>query len=117
MEQTTQSSQQRKPQQATAPDVPIDLGDAESVAARNKKLKSRQSRLDNGLKLVLGHPDSRLWLHSIIEESGPLNEAFTGNSATFFKCGQQAVGKHLMAILLEKHLDEYVLMCKEANDV
>ena len=99
------------------PVLPVDLSDPESVAQRNKGLKGRDARIKNGLKLVLGHPDSRLWLHGLIAEMKPFQEAFTGNSTTFYNCGQQAIGKKLTAQLLDEFLDEYVTRMREAKNV
>ncbi len=107
---------QREPQQATEPVKPFDAGDPEAVAAKAKTSKGREARIKNGLKLVLGHPDSRLWLHSQLNDAGPFTEAFTGNSTTFYNCGKQAGAKRLMATLLDDFLDEYVLMMKEAKN-
>src|SRR3970040_1722188 len=92
-----------------------DLGDPEQVRQDAQKAATRDKRIANGLALLLPQPDSRLWLYSLLEEAGPFREAFTGNSTTFFRCGEQAWAKRLIAIMLDSHLEAYTRMMKEGK--
>ena len=92
-----------------------DVGDPEQVKADAQKAVTRDKRIANGLTLVLSQPDSRLWLYSLLEDAGPFREAFTGNSTTFFRCGEQAWAKRLIALMLDSHLDGYTRMMKEGK--
>lgn len=96
-------------------DKPFDAGDAEQVNARQQKVAIREKRIDSGLALVLGHPDSRLWLFDLLEKAEPFGEPFTGNSTTFYNAGKQAWAKKLTATMLDHHLDAYSKMMKENN--
>ena len=100
---------------AKQPPEQTDLSDPEQVRQRNQKVDGRQKRIDNGLALVLSHPDSRLWLFAMIEEANPFGEPFTGNSHTFYNCGSQAWAKKLIATMLDSHLEAYTRMMKENN--
>lgn len=92
-----------------------DVGNPEQVKVDSQKAATRDKRITNGLTLVLSHPDSRLWLYSMLEEAGPFRNAFTGNSGTFLRCGEQAWAQRLIAIMLDSHLENYVRMMKEGK--
>ena len=95
---------------------PLDLGDPSQAKEAKRRAESRDKRINNGLALVLSHPDSRLWLFSMLEDAGPFQDAFATNAAlTSYRCGQQAWAKRVTAIMLEQHLDLYTRMMKENN--
>jgi hypothetical protein len=111
---SSNSAQQRKPQQATpAAEAPYNAGDPKSVAGAEKRKRMHEALRRAGLGEIMGSKAGRAWMYWLLEEMAPMNNAFTGNSATFFNCGKQYIGQHLVAQLLEEHLDAYVLMCKE----
>ena len=93
-----------------------DLGDPEQVRADAQKAASRDKRIANGLKLVLSQADSRLWLYALLEEAGPFQEPFTGNSTTFYNAGKQAWARKLVATMLDLHLDDYTRMMSENKE-
>ncbi len=80
---------------------PFDAGDPEQVKERETKAGQREKRIANGLALVLSHADSRLWLYDLLQAAGPFRDPFTGNSHTFYNCGQQAWARVLTAKMLE----------------
>lgn len=89
--------------------------DREQVEAKAKKAERRDQRVANGLKQILANADTRAWLWWLLDEMGPFQETFTGNSTTFYNAGRQAIGKRLVSQLLEKFPDEYFTMVKEAK--
>jgi hypothetical protein len=91
----------------------FNAGDPELVNARNKRAAERTRRIMNGLKMIMDQPDTRLWLYQMLEESGPLQEPFTGNSTTFYNCGRSSLGRRVMAQLLERFPEQYFMMVKE----
>ena len=92
----------------------IDHSDPQQVEKKDRLLATREKRIQNGITLVLSHPDSRLWLYSMLEEAGPFQDAFATNSSlTAYQCGKQAWAKRLTAILLESHAENYKRMMVE----
>lgn len=94
-------------------DKDIDHGDPDQVQAKSQKAATRAKRIENGLRLVLSHEDSRLWLYSLLEEAQPFGEPFTGNSTTFYNAGKQAWAKLLTQTMLAGHIENYTKMMKE----
>ncbi len=92
---------------------PLDVGDSDQVQAKAQKSATRDKRIENGLRLVLAHEDSRLWLYSLLEEAEPFGEPFTGNSHTFYNCGKQGWAKALTQTMLAKHIENYTKMMRE----
>lgn len=108
------SNSQRKPQQGTPPaGVPYNAGSAKDVAAAEKRSRSIMALRKEGLRQIMDSQAGRAWMYGMLEEMGPMQNAFTGNSQTFFNCGKQYLGQHLIAQLLEDHLEAYILMNKE----
>lgn len=97
--------------------APFNAADEEQVRKRKSEAEVREQRITAGLKHVLSHPDGRLWLFSLLEEAAPFQDPFTGNSETFYRCGKQSWARRLIARLLDNHLDEYVLMNREAKQL
>lgn len=108
------NSAQRKPQQATpAAGAPYNAGSAKDVAAAEKRSRSILALRKEGLRQIMGSQAGRAWMYGMLEEMGPMQNAFTGNSQTFFNCGKQYLGQHLVAQLLDDHLEAYIQMNKE----
>jgi hypothetical protein len=105
----------RDAEKATKPEVPYDAANPEHVGDAKARAKARADREHRGLAAIMNHPDTRAYLHSLLEDAGPFLDPFTGNSETFYRCGKQAWARRVIAKLLDKHLDQYVLMMKEAN--
>lgn len=110
------SGERQQPQQQTTPKTPFNAGDEVSVAEKTAQAKKRAHRVAAGLTHVMANADARLWLHSLLEAAGPFQETFTGNSETFYRCGRQAWAKVLTAQLLDQHLEQYILMMREAKN-
>lgn len=94
----------------------FDASNPDQVKEREQKAVAREKRIAAGLGMVLAHPDSRLWLYSMLEEAGPFRDPFTGNSHTFYNCGSQAWARKLIATMLDLHLENYSRMMKENKE-
>jgi hypothetical protein len=94
--------------------VSFDAGDGGSVKKRKTKLQiQRETELEE-LKLVLSTPQGRAVIWRFLGQAGIYEEAFTGNSSTFYKCGKQAIGLWLLGEITEADAKGYIKMQQEA---
>lgn len=90
------------PVEPDRPDEDADEIEARRNQKRSQEIKVAEANRIAGLKHLMAHRDGRAWMWSLLEQCGPLRNAFTGNSSTFFQCGQQYIGQHIIADL-KKH--------------
>jgi hypothetical protein len=91
--------------------------DEEQVVAAGRKEKRRRLRELNDLRAVLGTAEGRRVLWRLLEFTGPRRTAyaFTDTNQTHFNLGQQNVGLHLQAEIIQASDDAYLLMTREAR--
>jgi hypothetical protein len=67
-------------------------------------------------KWLMSDKRGRRFVWRLLEKSGIYRNPFTGNSQTFFNCGQMNMGQWLMAEIHEVCPELYMLMVTEAAD-
>ena len=92
----------------------FDAGDGKAVKKRKTKLQIQRENELEELKLVLSSPQGRAVLWRFLGKAGIYEEAFTGNSSTFYKCGKQALGLWLLSEITEADTKGYIQMQQEA---
>lgn len=85
---------------------------AESQADDAKRLQ-QQIDADDFLWLMSDKRGRRLMWRQLLEPTGVFRNPFTGNSETYFRCGEMNVGQRLMAKIHELCPEQYHLMVKE----
>ncbi len=94
----------------------MNVGDIKGVKAQEQAIKlKREIELDD-LQAVLSTASGRRFVWRLIEQAGPLQEAFTGNSTTFYILGKQAFGRRILELILSEFPDLFVIMQKEAKE-
>jgi hypothetical protein len=102
-----------KPPVRTEPVADFNAGDEVQVAERKKTSAAEDARRKEGLRKIMGDPDSRLWVRELLGFCGVWRNSFTGNSTTFFNEGQRNVGLKIHAELVRDHADALITMLKE----
>lgn len=88
--------------------APYDAGDEAVVSKRKTKAQLLAEVEVEDLKRLLESKEGRRVLWRILGYCGVYDNAFTGNSSTFFNNGRQDVGKWLIKELLRVNNKAYV---------
>lgn len=86
----------------------------EEHITRSQK-KARKELIDR-VRAALADPNTRYLLRWVLERAGMFDQAFTGNSQTFFNEGKREVGLEVVALLNEVDPYEFVRLMKEGAD-
>lgn len=85
------------------------------------KISRRQKRhlqqLRNDAAFALAQPQVRRFLCRILEDSGYFRDPFTGNSETFYRCGEQKTGRRILAALEDADPDALLKLLQTAAEV
>ena len=79
-----------------------------------KRLAAEQHATD--IQWLMSDPRGRRLMRRWLAFCGVDRVPFTGDSKTFFRCGEQNVGLMLKAELTEHAIDDYLLMLREHHD-
>lgn len=91
--------------------------DRAQIRKAYEQSKEDKLRLDNAVKAMLQHPDTRFYLNWLLEIGMVGQQPFNLDpQATSFNCGQLNVGNQILAHILEVDTDGYVLMRKEVEN-
>ncbi len=96
---------------------PLDTKAQERVnAARieRERLTSEQEIAD--FKWLMSDKRGRRFLMALLDSTGCFRNPFTGNSETFFRCGEQNVGQRYLAMINDHCPDKYNLMITEQRE-
>jgi hypothetical protein len=85
------------------------------VREQKAALQYEQYRAD--FQWVLDHPQGRRFMWHLLARTGLFSNPFTGNSETFFKCGEMNVGQMLMADITSFCPEKYVQMMNDYRKV
>jgi hypothetical protein len=88
--------------------APYDAGDEAVVSKRKTKVQLTAETEVEDLRRLLETKEGRRVLWRILSYCGVYDNAFTGNSTTFFNNGRQDVGKWLIKELLRVSNKSYV---------
>lgn len=81
----------------------------------DQRIKHSQQQAENDLRWLMSDAKGRRFIHSLIVEAGiDTVSPFTGNSATFYKIGQQDLVRGLLGNCRRVALQEVRLMEDEA---
>lgn len=95
---------------------PVDLVGQEEAANETKRLqKHERSKEVEDFSWVMADARGRRFMYRLLEQTGLYRNPFTGNSHTFFNCGQMNVGQWLMSEIHEHTPDAYMAMINEAR--
>jgi hypothetical protein len=86
--------------------------DADASKERDKK---RAKQLED-LRFVLGDARGRRVINRLLEKTGVYRNPFTGNSETYFRCGEMNIGQFLVAEVQSVSPDSYINLLKEFNE-
>lgn len=86
----------------------------EDNISRSQK-KARKELLEHA-RAAMADPSTRYLMRWVLERSGMFEQAFTGNSHTFFNEGKREVGLEIVALLNEVDPYEFVRLMKEGAD-
>lgn len=67
-------------------------------------------------KWLMSTPRGRRIVWRLLEECGVYRSSFTGNSETFFREGERAVGLRILALIGAECVDDYAKMVAEQRD-
>ena len=95
---------------------PVDLVGQEQAIIEGKRLqKHERAKEIEDFNWIMGDARGRRFMWRVLEQTGLYRNPFTGNSQTFFNCGQMNIGQWLMAEIHENCPDAYMTMTKEAK--
>lgn len=99
-------------------DQPLDLGDHEHVTQRTSKLKAREQRAANDLRVVMSEPGGRRVMWGLLDRAGVYRISHTPGDPyqTAFNEGCRNFGLPLLNDLMRLCPTEYGQMLREAQE-
>lgn len=88
-------------------DIPTD----NSKEQKDKRLKELED-----LRFVLGDKRGRRVINRLLAKTGVYRNPFTGNSETYFRCGEMNVGQYIIAEVQAVSPDSYANLLKEFKE-
>jgi hypothetical protein len=90
---------------------PHSVDEQQAALAKTVKIKRDQDLED--LRFVLADKRGRRTLLRLLEKTGVYRNPFTGNSETYFKCGEMNIGQWLIAEVQAVDSNSYAELLKE----
>ena len=82
----------------------------------NKEQKQKRAKELEYLRFVLSDKRGRRVINRLLEKTGVYRNPFTGNSETYFRCGEMNVGQFIIAEVQAVSPDSYTNLLKEFNE-
>jgi len=82
----------------------------------NKEQKQKRAKELEDLRFVLSDKRGRRVINRLLEKTGVYRNPFTGNSETYFRCGEMNVGQFIIAEVQAVSPDSYTNLLKEFNE-
>ena len=82
----------------------------------SRKQKRHLQQLRNDAAFVLAQPQALRFLCRILDDSGYFRDPFTGNSETFYRCGEQKTSRRIVAALEDADPDALMKLLQAAAD-
>lgn len=96
---------------------PLDFkSQKDDEAKRDKAATTREFRDAEDFKWVMSDKRGRRFIYRLLAETGLHRNAYTGNSETFFRCGQISIGQFVQGLMDEHSPERYELMIKERKE-
>lgn len=89
-------------------------GDIETDLSKEQKNK-RAKELED-LRYVLNDQRGRRVINRLLEKTGVYRNPFTGNSETYFRCGEMNIGQFIVSEVQSVSPDSYTNLLKEFNE-
>ena len=89
-------------------------GDIESDLT--KEQKNKRSKEIEDLRYVLNDKRGRRVINRLLEKTGVYRNPFTGNSETYFRCGEMNIGQFIIAEVQAVSPDRYTNLLKEFKE-
>lgn len=102
---------------ATEPLDPTDLRAQEKATKDRQDREAETQRIEaEDLKWIMADKRGRRFMHALLGVTGVFRNPFTGNSETFFRCGEMNVGQRYLAAIHENCPERYSKMIEEHRD-
>jgi hypothetical protein len=82
----------------------------------SKEQKNKRAKELEDLRYVLNDPRGRRVINRLLEKTGVYRNPFTGNSETYFRCGEMNIGQFIVAEVQSVSPDSYTNLLKEFNE-
>lgn len=81
-----------------------------------KEQKNKRAKEIEDLRFVLNDQRGRRVINRLLEKTGVYRNPFTGNSETYFRCGEMNIGQFIVAEVQAVSPDSYTNLLKEFNE-
>jgi hypothetical protein len=105
-----------KPFYSTCMSKDYDPLSTESIPDGGKEQKNKRAKELEDLRHVLSDPRGRRVINRLLEKTGVYRNPFTGNSETYFRCGEMNIGQFIVAEVQAVSPDSYTNLLKEFNE-
>jgi hypothetical protein len=89
---------------------------SELDAEQGKQADKKRAKQLEDLRFVLSDARGRRVINRLLEKTGVYRNPFTGNSETYFRCGEMNVGQFLIAEVQSVSPDSYMNLLKEFKE-
>lgn len=97
--------------------TPRDVSDPKQVAKAVKAGKAKDERIEDALRGIMGTPEGRMWIWSLLDKCQPFRTPFSSDALRMaHNCGEANIGLRLIAELHACDTELYLLMMKENSD-
>lgn len=81
-----------------------------------KEQKNKRAKEIEDLRFVLNDQRGRRVINRLLEKTGVYRNPFTGNSETYFRCGEMNIGQFIVAEVQAVSPESYTNLLKEFNE-
>ena len=81
-----------------------------------KEQKNKRAKEIEDLRFVLNDQRGRRVFNRLLEKTGVYRNPFTGNSETYFRCGEMNIGQFIVAEVQAVSPESYTNLLKEFNE-
>lgn len=89
--------------------------DPRQVEFARRKERRRAAGFHDALRVVLGAPEGRVVLWTLLERAGVFRSVWDPSARIHYNAGRQDYGHELLALLVDVDEDGYLLMEREAR--
>ena len=82
----------------------------------SKEQKNKRAKEIEDLRFVLNDQRGRRVINRLLEKTGVYRNPFTGNSETYFRCGEMNIGQFIVAEVQAVSPESYTNLLKEFNE-
>ena len=82
----------------------------------SKEQKNKRAKEIEDLRFVLNDQRGRRVINRLLDKTGVYRNPFTGNSETYFRCGEMNIGQFIVAEVQAVSPESYTNLLKEFNE-